>query len=663
MLVMKKNNIEITNEDVELAEKILLPKWWKFDRERRNFIKNLDTIDLEAVPGSGKTTALLAKLLILERKMPFKNWSGILVLSHTNTAVDEIKNKLEKVAPKLFKHPNFIGTIQSFIDTFLAKPYWLSFLNINFNNIDDDYYNSKMQFEYNHLPPNIKSFIDRNNEPLKFFQKILLDSENNLRKWLFWEIYLKNSSLSDSYKKIFEIKNKYKQEWVITFDEAYYLAFCYLEKFPKIIKILQKRFQYVFVDEMQDMEQHQVDILEKLFYTNEHEKYCFQRIWDKNQAIYSGFEATDIDNSKIWKRKNLKIEWSHRLTESISKVVNCFQVEWETKIVWENKLEKWDIKPIMIVYKESDLNGENWWENKILKKFWEIIEEKKEYFENIPPEEFICKAVISNAKIHDTWFQQGKCRAKHYFSDYDENFQKNKKSNWLKSLKDYLYYYDKNDTSFNSKYKNILKLFLRILREHNIDNFYKKEQLFTSLQDNNSEKLLEFKDKIYYFCRNLNDENIDKISKKMDIFFEKFISEIFEKDIKTGIFSSKLSENVEKNIGKKDVNIFTYNDLKIPICTTHSVKWETHTCTLYLESSNKSYEIEKIKENSFIWKKYNWTPKDWKKFSKLMYVWFSRPTHLLCFAIWEERYNKFLKEHEEKLKDFWEIVTIKNNQE
>ena len=122
--------------------------------------------------------------------------------------------------------------------------------------------------------------------------------------------------------------------------------------------------------------------------------------------------------------------------------------------------------------------------------------------------------------------------------------QKNKKSNCLKSLKDYLYYYDKNDTSFNSKYKNILKLFLRILREHNIDNFYKKEQLFTSLQDNNSEKLLEFKDKIYYFCKNLNDASIEEISKEMDTFFEKFISEVFKKNINNGIFSSKLSKNV-----------------------------------------------------------------------------------------------------------------------
>lgn len=687
MLVMKKNNIEITNEDVELAEKILLPKWWKFDRERRDFIKSLDTIDLEAVPGSGKTTALLAKLLILERKMPFDNGAGILVLSHTNTAVDEIKNKLEKVAPKLFKHPNFIGTIQSFVDTFLAKPYCNS-NKIQIKNIDTDIQNNLINNDSSLFKKDI------NNDNFKKINHIILSSknislENNKIISSYLEIHNKNIILNFKGKILEEIskpkgntsKDKYKdysnkekeelmqsiikfkrnliKSWNLSFRDSYYLAFCYLEKFPKIIKILQKRFQYVFVDEMQDMEQYQVDILEKLFYKKFVLNHCFQRIWDKNQAIYSGFEASDIDNSKIWNRKILKIEWSHRLTKSISKVVNCFQIEWETKIVWENKLEKWDIKPIMIVYKEDDLNTENWWENKILKKFWEIIDEKKEYFENIPPEEFICKAVISNAKIHDTWFQQGKCRAKHYFSDYDENFQKNKKSNWLKSLKDYLYYYDKNDTSFNSKYKNILKLFLRILREHNIDNFYKKEQLFSFLQEGFPEKLLEFKDKIYYFCRNLNDENIDEISKKMDNFFENFILEVFKKDIKTGIFESKLNENVEENKGKKDVNIFTYNDLKIPICTTHSVKWETHTCTLYLESSNKSYEIEKIQENSFIWVKYNWTPKDWKKFSKLMYVGFSRPTHLLCFAIWEARYNKFLKAHEEKLEEFWEIVPIK----
>jgi hypothetical protein len=55
---------------------------------------------------------------------------------------------------------------------------------------------------------------------------------------------------------------------------------------------------------------------------------------------------------------------------------------------------------------------------------------------------------------------------------------------------------------------------------------------------------LEFKDKIYYFCKNLNDASIEEISKEMDTFFEKFISEVFKKNINNGIFSSKLSKNV-----------------------------------------------------------------------------------------------------------------------
>ena len=85
----------ITNEDIRYAQKILLPDGKKFDEEGITFIRNLNTIDLQAVPGSGKTTVLLAKLLILERKLPFADGSGILVLSHTNAAINEIKEKIQ----------------------------------------------------------------------------------------------------------------------------------------------------------------------------------------------------------------------------------------------------------------------------------------------------------------------------------------------------------------------------------------------------------------------------------------------------------------------------------------------------------------------------------------------------------------------------------------
>ena len=138
--------IEITDEDIQYAENILLPQGKTFDNERRNFIRNLSTIDLQAVPGSGKTTALLAKLLILETKLPLSDGSGILVLSHTNAAVDEIKERIHQYCPKLFRYPHFIGTIQSFVNEFLAIPYYLFKLKKKPLRIDNEIYAEQIEF-------------------------------------------------------------------------------------------------------------------------------------------------------------------------------------------------------------------------------------------------------------------------------------------------------------------------------------------------------------------------------------------------------------------------------------------------------------------------------------------------------------------------------------
>lgn len=139
--------IEITDADINYAESILLSTGKVFDDERRDFIRNLSTIDLQAVPGSGKTTALLAKLLILETKLPFENGSGILILSHTNAAIDEIKEKIQQHCPKLFRYPNFIGTIQSFVNEFLAIPYYVLKIGKKPTRIDQDIYLDQMNFQ------------------------------------------------------------------------------------------------------------------------------------------------------------------------------------------------------------------------------------------------------------------------------------------------------------------------------------------------------------------------------------------------------------------------------------------------------------------------------------------------------------------------------------
>ena len=144
--------INISNEEIQYAEQLLLPAGKTFDPEGVAFIRNFKTIDLQAVPGSGKTTALLAKLVVLERKLPFADGSGILVLSHTNAAIDEIKEKIQKHCPKLFSYPNFIGTIQGFVNKFLANPANLIKYDSYIAKNDDDLYKKEVaDFFYNKL--------------------------------------------------------------------------------------------------------------------------------------------------------------------------------------------------------------------------------------------------------------------------------------------------------------------------------------------------------------------------------------------------------------------------------------------------------------------------------------------------------------------------------
>ena len=75
--------VEITDKDIERMEHLLLPQGSCFNDERREFIRCMESRDVVACPGSGKTTALLAKILILASKMPFADNRSLCVLTHT----------------------------------------------------------------------------------------------------------------------------------------------------------------------------------------------------------------------------------------------------------------------------------------------------------------------------------------------------------------------------------------------------------------------------------------------------------------------------------------------------------------------------------------------------------------------------------------------------
>ena len=115
--------LQISDAEIRTVEELLLPAGCEFPEDARTVIRCWESRDVAACPGSGKTTVLLAKLKLLADRMPLDNGSGICVLSHTNVAVNEIKEKMAEYAGKLMSYPNYVGTIQSFIDKFVTIPY------------------------------------------------------------------------------------------------------------------------------------------------------------------------------------------------------------------------------------------------------------------------------------------------------------------------------------------------------------------------------------------------------------------------------------------------------------------------------------------------------------------------------------------------------------
>lgn len=687
MLQEKSLMIQITDNAIKYAEKILLPAGIAFDDhddQRKNFIKNLTTIDLQAVPGSGKTTALLAKLLILEKHLPFQNGSGILVISHTNTAVDEIKEKIGIHCPHLFNYPNFVGTIQSFVDQFLTMPFYTNIYKRKPYRINDDIYAEKTS---NFSSLFFRGFLKQERNNAKRFLRVNnlfntlrispFDSRDVLTDGLFGKAlsYVKPrgntrpqnyTDWSDQEKQrierwLFEFKNKFLKDGILCFDDAYFLAVKTIKQYPVFKRLLQRRFRYVFVDEMQDMDKHQYDLLEDIFYDKGNSSSIYQRIGDKNQAIFAGVVKLD----KFWNsdgRTVLNIDGSCRFSKEIADVVQCFALERQDI---EGKSSHRSIKPHLLIYTDSTIKN-------VLPRFVEIVQNKQNSAEIPSVAERALKAIGWRKSIDDA----DKIAIKDYFPEFNVD-TKSTKVDYL-NLKDYILAKDNNlcKKSLGVMRKNILNAFLRMLRYEEIRDsdgqHYAQSRLFRFLEEACNDIYREFKLKLFLWCRDIYRGYIDRVSEEMKQYFPDILLSVFgKKEIsqKTKDFINGISNsegNSYEQTGSNDMsNIFKHNGIEVEVGTIHSIKGETHSATLYLETyyynddrrQGKciSYESQRLKKyfkgNRTIGNEGNRV----KESLKMAYVGMSRPTHLLCVAIHKDRVKDYLNE----IPDFlWEKVEI-----
>ena len=604
-----KKEFEINDDEIEKIYEILFSKKGNFEEEKQKIIKSFESCCIEAVPGSGKTTTLVAKLIILAEKLNKGNYEkGICILTHTNIGIDIIKEKLGMKGDVLFRYPNFVGTLQSFIDNYLAIPYYKKKYRRKVDIIDNDMANSyNLKFLKNNSYFNQKGNMDTDIEKIYY---------NFNDEYFYGE---KKAILKDKNKPNYKLLFSRIENNILRYEEAIQLGKIYVNEYPNLKKYFSERFFLVLVDEMQDTTQAAFEILENLF---DKEKVTVQYIGDRNQNLYNGTEDWYSDS-----QGDLNLNTSNRFGKNIANFLNHIRENSQDNLIEGNPSIK-DYKPILFLYNSLDKNeeGEN---NKIFDKFIEIIKEK-----GLDEKKGDFK-VIGHVGIS----KEEKVTVSSYFKD----FLKNEKIFSLNKI-------IKKNSKLQPENKKIIKeLKSKIelfLKKEDKEELKEKFDEFIKIEENR----IDFNRIIYNY---LLDKDENKFLDNLFYFLERILKESLKKEKFNEIFKIKEVENKNNN----EMNTYIKDNIKLEINTVHGVKGETHLATLYLDTFWYKYDIShyliKLLSSKLTNKQKN-NIQNIKR-NRNIFVGASRATHLLCFACKGKKV-----EMPDKIKDIFEMIEIKN---
>lgn len=619
----------ISDEEIEDVEKVLLPKSYCFSEDARNVIRCWKSSEVVACPGSGKTTVLLAKLKILAERMPFPNGTGVCVLSHTNVAVNEIKTKLNRYADKLMSYPNYIGTIQSFIDQYVTKPYLKNIVKTSIQVVDDITYanyfynliwsDKRRTSPYHSLRYFIKSKVENGyskvSGQVEYIQKLYISNGALFVSGQKQAIAGKTSASASQYIQAKE--TLLKADGIITYSDAYkYATEAISNLSSQYTDLFSQRFQYVFVDEYQDCDLLQRKVLNTLFDKN---KTCVFYIGDPDQAIYNSENSQETE----WSPDEDCIEMvcSNRYGQEIAD----FLVNLRTGNR-EIKSSKGCLKyiPTLIVFNNDS-------RNKVIEAFINLLNQYNLYDSNgvYKVIGLVKREELKGLKIGDYW------------DGFDTKYNlKNENRYWnyvyriidaLEQRKLYL---------VEKEIRRIICKLFEFLGKVNAETGNKytiislKKFLFSKYFDVYTNSLIHLSKLQNYSIDIVNSEILNIVNNIVGN--ECNITDVFSR-----IPTYFMDESISNKLYNQQSNIIideTYQR-KIIFDTVHGVKGETHDATLYLETEkSNSSDIKRILPYLGVGKLGK--GKEVEQSRKCVYVGMSRPSKLLCLAVQESTYIK-----------------------
>ncbi|MCS6500735.1 UvrD-helicase domain-containing protein [Burkholderia thailandensis] len=327
------------------------------DAERQAALLENGSKDFNAVPGSGKTSLLAAKLLLLAKKWPHAH-KGICILSHTNVAREEITRRLAKSVEgsRLLTYPHFIGTIHGFVNQFLAMAA-LRRQDLRIDVIDDSIFAKRAwslatSNRYSVLrawlrnQPNAEELITT-----LFFKNATLDvvSEGGTLP----------SATTRTYGQMVALKKELANDGVFRHRDMFAYAELALAGHPHLLDVVHRRFPMVFIDEMQDTSWEQEDILNRLF----DGRSVMQRFGDIDQKIISG--DPDASKTTFPRTDHGTISTSKRFGKRIAAAVASIRVS-QLPVTGESD----DVfNPVLLLYKTTNIN-------RVVLRFGELVVER-----------------------------------------------------------------------------------------------------------------------------------------------------------------------------------------------------------------------------------------------------------------------------------------------
>jgi len=291
--------------------------------QRQAFLDARGKIVLNACPGSGKTTAIAKKLMLLrdEHISKFGRFSGIACLSFTNTAKDEISEKYYELSGEYLGFPHKVSTIDSFINQYITLPYYYLFVKdgkrpkiLDSPEFLNDAWKGRFKFKaknnqlicFSYPPDSIRfesdgTFSSKGNRPSE--DKVAPDVFDNycraLKTWQF-------------------------QTGLITTSDSAFIAYELLSKQPQIGNWLTIRFPHIMVDEAQDNSAVQHALFDKLA---ELGLVNLEFIGDPYQSLYEWRDAdpalfnTKYADAQKWQGLNLTDN-----RRSPQRIIDCFSI-------------------------------------------------------------------------------------------------------------------------------------------------------------------------------------------------------------------------------------------------------------------------------------------------------------------------------------------------